>query len=56
VVTGQSILKGKYKGVAFISEERWTDVFVKKTALAVCRLTGDSYHQIVSGLRERLRT
>jgi hypothetical protein len=36
VVTGQGIAKGKYKGVAFISDERWTDVFVKQNGRWQC--------------------
>jgi ketosteroid isomerase-like protein len=39
VVTGQSIIKGKYKGVAFISDDRWTDVFVKKNGRWQCVAT-----------------
>jgi ketosteroid isomerase-like protein len=36
VVRGQGIVKGKYKGIAFISDERWTDVFVKKNGRWQC--------------------
>jgi len=36
VVTGRSVSKGKYKGVDYSSDERWTDVFVKKNGRWQC--------------------
>jgi ketosteroid isomerase-like protein len=36
VVTGRAVVKGKYKGEAFSTQSRWTDVFVKQQGRWLC--------------------